>query len=89
MQKDPAARMIGLRMSGLKAAKTRAQGTLRTAAVGNGKVSSIIMRHRVVLNQLILAAVLMVPKALRQLPGFKPGLRNPPFGITGALWITA
>ncbi len=74
-----------MRMLGLKPVKTRAQGTLRTAAVGNGKISSMIMRPWVALNQFSAAAVPMVPKALRQLPGFKPSIRMPLAKLTGAL----
>jgi hypothetical protein len=82
MQKDPAARMIGLRMSGLKSAKTRAQGPVRTAAAGKGKISSIIMRRWVAPIRFVAGAVLTLPKSLRQLPEFKPDIRNPRFGFT-------
>jgi hypothetical protein len=42
------------------------------------------MRHRVALNLLNVAAVPTVPKALRQLPGFKPSIRKPLAKFTGA-----
>jgi hypothetical protein len=82
IQKAPVEFMTGLRMFGLKSAKTRTQGSVETAAAAKGKINSIIKSSWVATHRFMIAAVSTEPKALRQLPGFKPNIRNPFYRFT-------
>ena len=77
MQKAPVEFITGLRMFGLNPAKTRAQGSVKTAVAGKVNISSMIKIRWVTVHGFRVAAVPTVPKALKQLPGFKPNIRNP------------